>query len=78
MLKEFEQFENEKKQSLIDLVYSKQRLISQINKNRELIRNKKGNYKYIKRLFFIRWYEIFREKLKMAYYRLILLLFNKR
>lgn len=78
MRKELKALENEQEQSKHDLMHGKRKLINQLRKNREMIEDNKGNFKFKKRLFIVRWYEKFINNARMAYYRLILRLFNNK
>lgn len=56
----------------------KNKMASLIKKNRKLILENKGNFKYKNRIFIVRWFEKIVRKSKHFFYKLILLLFNNR
>jgi hypothetical protein len=78
MINELEEFENEKKQAKHDLYYGKKRITGQLKKNRQMIKENKGEFKYTKRLFLLRWYEKIVKNIRLTYNRFILWLFNNR
>lgn len=64
-------FEEEYEKSLENIAWDKKRIASQLKKDKKKILEVKGNYKYKKRFFLIRKFEILWRNLKHFFYRMI-------
>lgn len=59
---DFKDYDQDKLQAKKEIDFDKKRLASKLKKNREKIKEIKGNYTFKRRLFIFRWYDILKRK----------------